>query len=210
MRHPDARRLYQHWLELCRGSIVPDRSDLEPSRIGAALRDVFILGIDNSDGWLVRVAGTRVTSFLGREPRDLDIRDLFSSVDSAQIDAILLSIKEDSMPVVAGVVARGNDGETYEFEALFLPLRHGQRQPTRAVGGIFPSVETASRIGLNIKQFEIISTRVIDFTREEDVVFGPIAADDTMAIQRRRNFRIIEGGRLLDQTTTKFPNNSAV
>jgi hypothetical protein len=210
MRHPDAKRLYQHWHELCRGSIIPDRADIEPSRIGAALRDVFILGQDNGGDWRVRVAGTRITSYLGREPRDLDIRSLFANLDSAHIDSVLASISEDSMPAVAGIIAKTPDGEVLEFEALFLPLRHGHKQPTRVVGGIFPSVETAARFDLKVDQFTILSTRVIDFTREDDVVFGAIASGDDAAIQRRRSFRIIEGGRIREQRHIDMPNNSAL
>jgi hypothetical protein len=210
MRHPDAKRLYNHWHELCRGTVIPDRSDIEPSRIGAALRDVFILGSDSLGKWQVRVAGTRITSYLGREPRDLDIRSLFGSADLAQIESILLSVSEDSMPVVAGITARGDDGEIFEFEALFLPLRHGHRQPTRVVGGIFPSVETAARFALKVDQFSIVSMRTIDFTREQDVVFGTPVSDEDAAIQRRRSFRIIEGGRIREQQLADHSTNSAL
>jgi hypothetical protein len=194
MRQEATKALYQHWHDICRGSIIPDRNDLEPSQIGHLLRDVFILGVDSHFTWRYRVAGTRLTAFAGRELRDEIFESWWCQPDRRDANRLLTGVANDSMPVVMGLKALGNDDQLYEVEGLLLPLRHGGKSGLRMIGGFFPSSKAASRLGLKIVELKLLSLRTIDHTKETPPKFGVEPIDLELIMARRTSFRVIEGG----------------
>jgi hypothetical protein len=194
MRHVATKALYQHWHDICRGSIIPDRNDLEPSLIGHLLRDVFILGVDHHGNWRYRVAGTRLTAFAGRELRDENFETWWNKDDRTDAHRILSGVANDSMPVVMGMKARAHDESAYEMEGLLLPLRHGGRSGMRMVGGFFPAPTTANRLGLKILDLKLLSLRTIDYSKPPLPAFGTEPDNLEVILARRTAFRVIEGG----------------
>jgi hypothetical protein len=194
MRHVATKALYQHWQDICRGNIIPDRNDLDPSQIGHLLRDVFILGVDHHGCWRYRVAGTRLTGFAGRELRDESFDTWWSGDDKRDAHRLLSAVANDALPVVIGMKARGHDENLYEVEGLILPLRHGGRSGMRMIGGFFPSSATANRLGLRIVDFKLLSLRTIDPSKPVIPMFGREPDNLELILSRRTSFRVIEGG----------------
>jgi len=63
MKHAASRELYAYWEERRGQRPAPERADIEPGAIRAALSDTFILELDAGDGHSFRLAGTRVCGF---------------------------------------------------------------------------------------------------------------------------------------------------
>jgi hypothetical protein len=194
MRQLATKSLYQHWHDMCRGSIIPDRNDLDPAQIGHLLRDIFILGADHHGNWRYRVAGTRLTSLAGRELRDETFDTWWSNDDRKDTSRLLSGVSSDNVPVVLGLKARGHDDQNYEIEGLLLPLRHGGRSGLRMIGGFFPAQTTANRLGLKIIDLKILSLRTIDPSKPPLQAFGVEPDNLDMIMARRTSFRVIDGG----------------
>ncbi len=194
MRQQATKALYQNWRDICRGSIIPDRNDLDPSQIGHLLRDVFILGIDPAGIWRYRVAGTRLTTLAGRELRDEPFERWWRAEDRLDANRLLSTVASDGLPVITGVKAIGQDQLHYDIEGLLLPLRHGGKSGLRMMGGLFPSIQTASKLGLRIEQICLMSLRTLDMTATPAAAFGTPPANLDAIMARRTSLRVIEGG----------------
>ncbi len=196
MRQFASKKLFAHWSEVKRGPASPDRNDLDPSALGAILQDVFILGAEPGGPWRYRVAGTRLAGFANRELRDEPFERWWSGSDRRDVGRMLDSVVEEDAPLVGGTYGTSNDQMRYEFELVLLPLRHGGRSGLRMLGGFFPAVGTLRRHGLTIDEMGLVSLRALQSQGEGAVTFGRITPSGDRAAERRRAFRVIEGGML--------------
>jgi hypothetical protein len=194
MRQKTTQALYDYWQTLCRGKIVPDRNELDPSKLAPLLQDVFILGADHAGSWRYRVAGTRLTAFAGRELRDEPFDRWWRSMDRLDANRLISGVANDSIPLVGGITGQGADQRHYDFEVLLLPLRHGGRNKVRMLGGLFPCAETARKLSLQIEDFGILSIRTLFPTGHQTQQFGTVPDNIDAIIDRRRALRVIEGG----------------
>jgi hypothetical protein len=194
MRHPASKALFAHWSELKRGSIIPDRNDLDPAAIGAILQDVFILGAGHEGDWRYRVAGTRLASFAARELRDEAFESWWRLTDRRDTRRMTEGAGAGGMPLVGGVSGAGLDGASHSFELILLPLRHGGRLRTRILGGLFPAPSTVRRIGVRVSELNLISIRALGTANPDVPAFGQKPDDLEAILERRRAFRVIEGG----------------
>jgi hypothetical protein len=194
MRQTSSRALFEHWKGLCRGTVVPDRNDLDPAAIGAVLQDVFILGADSRNQWQYRVAGTRLSAFAQRELRDEPFERWWRAQDRMDALRMLRGAAQDNTAIVGGISGRGPENDNHMFELLLLPLRHGGRPGLRMLGGLFPSSAVASRYGVQIDSLGLLSIRTLSTMSQEKHIFGREPADLMTSLERRRSFRVIEGG----------------
>ncbi len=195
MRQVASKTLYAHWSEVKRGAASPDRNDLDPSALGAILQDVFILGAEPGGPWRYRVAGTRLAGFADRELRDEPFERWWSAADRRDLGRMLESVVVEDAPLVGGAYGTSPDQLRYEFELVLLPLRHGGRAGLRMLGGFFPAVGTLRRQGLRIDEMGLVSLRNLERRGEGAVTFGKATAGTgDVAAERRRAFRVIEGG----------------
>jgi hypothetical protein len=194
MRQKTTQALYDYWQTLCRGQIVPDRNDLDPSKLAPLLQDVFILGADHIGSWRYRVAGTRLSSFAGRELRDEPFERWWRSVDRLDANRLISGVANDSVPLVGGITGHGADQCNHDFEVLLLPLRHGGRNKLRMLGGLFPSTGTAEKLNLQIEDFGILSIRTLFSAGNQSPKFGTAPDNLDAIVDRRRALRVIEGG----------------
>src|ERR1700691_6391576 len=94
MKHAASRELYAYWEERRGQRPAPERADIEPGAIRAALSDTFILELDAGDGHSFRLAGTRVCALFGRELKGESFIDLWAT-GSRQAIYDLLTISSD-------------------------------------------------------------------------------------------------------------------
>lgn len=192
MRHAASKALYGHWSDLKRAALAPDRNDLDPSLIGAILQDVFILGAEPGGRWCYRVAGTRLSSYAGRELRGEPFERWWCAADRRDVGRMLAGVAQDDAPLVGGASGQAPDRRRHDFELLLLPLRHGGRSGQRMLGGLFPAGATARSLAVMVEDLEIVSLRAMGAQRPLGPAFGE-AVEPTSA-ERRRAFRVIEGG----------------
>lgn len=194
MRHVASKLLVAHWNEVRRGPCAPDRNDLEPSAIGPVLQDVFILGAESGGAWRYRVAGTRLSGFANRELRNEPFERWWAASDRRDIARMLDGVAADDAPLVGGACGHAGDEARHEFELVLLPLRHGGRPGQRMLGGLFPSAATARRLGLQVEEMGLVSLRALGRHGGDAPAFGRLPAGFEAAAERRRSFRVIEGG----------------
>ncbi len=177
-----------------RGQASPDRNDLDPSALGAILQDVFILGAEpggaGATAWRERVwpaspTGSCATNRFER---------WWSATDRHDLGRMLQSVVDEDAPLVGGAHGTSADQVRYEFELVLLPLRHGGRAGLRMLGGFFPAAGTLKRHGLLIEEMGLVSLRALQRSGEGAITFGRATPAGDVAAERRRAFRVIEGG----------------
>lgn len=136
MKHSSTQSLYAYWNERRGPRRAPERGEIEPGAIRAALGDSFILGWDPAATF--RLAGTRVCSLFGRELKGEAFEPLWDLKDGAAIADLLAIVANEIAGIVAGVTGTTQDGQSVDLELLLLPLRHRGASHVRQIGVLAP------------------------------------------------------------------------
>ena len=140
MKHQATRDLYAYWNALRRGRSAPDRSEIEPTAIRDVLADTFMLDIDQSHAFPIRLAGTRFNGLFDAEQKGRSFLELWRAEERRNVAAVLTTVVDGACPVVAGgVAAPAGQLEAGSFEFLFLPLRHHGKTHARLLGIATPA-----------------------------------------------------------------------
>ena len=154
MKHRVSHALFTYWNEIRGQRVAPRRFEIEPSRIAAILPDTFILDCGEPGHHRFRLAGTRMSSMMGRDVRDGELAGLFQRQDHAAIGHLVGQATDQGAVIVLTSVAAplpgmadrpGVDGPEAilqagdaapgpRLEILLLPLFHTQEQVTRLLG----------------------------------------------------------------------------
>ncbi len=202
MKHQSTRELFAYWNELRGARRAPERVDIEPTAIRSVLADTFMLEVDMSRGFPIRLAGTRVNGLLDAEQKGRDFLALWHAAERRNVAAVLMTVADGACPVVAGAVAAPVGQEPTPFELIFLPLRHHGKTHARILGLIKP-IEAPAWLGLlPIGALSLKSLRIVE-ARESapqslavgaDTGASPMLfADPTPTT--RPYLRVIQGGR---------------
>jgi len=136
VKHNSTQALYAYWNERRGPRPAPERADIEPGAIRAALGVSFILGTEPEVTF--RLAGTRVCSLFGRELKGESFNDLWSPRDGATAADLLAIVANEIAGIVAGVTATTAEGYGVDLELLLLPLRHRGSSHLRQIGVLAP------------------------------------------------------------------------
>ena len=134
-----SRELHSYWNLLRGGRSAPERSEIDPSAIRGVLADTFILEVDRFKRYPFRIAGTRTNSLFARELKGGAFLDLWQESEQAEIAAIVASVADEAIAVLAGVATRPEGLPRLDFELLLLPLRHHGDLQARILGAISPA-----------------------------------------------------------------------
>lgn len=141
------RELHDYW-NLLRGERrAPERSEIDPGAIRGVLSDTFVLEVDKLRRYPIRIAGTRTSSLFGRELKGSAFLDLWQTADRQEVAAILASVANEAVAMLAGVSASPDGWKPIDFELLLLPLRHHGDTQARMLGAFSPA-STPNWIGL--------------------------------------------------------------
>jgi len=105
MKHAASRELFAHWNDRRGLRALPERGDIEPAAIRAALGDTFIIGAEPGEELRFRLAGTRVCALFGRELRDETFAALWDAGHQAAMRRLLTTVGEEEIGVVGGAPA---------------------------------------------------------------------------------------------------------
>jgi len=143
MKHSSTRQLFDYWIERRGRRSVPERAEIDPSRIRGALADTFILTFEPSTGHPFRLAGTRVCALFGRELKGEAFLDLWSREARRELQNLLLIVASESIGVVASAeraaATRLEIAATTKLELLLLPLGYHGRTDARVLGTLAPT-----------------------------------------------------------------------
>jgi hypothetical protein len=136
MKHATSRELYAYWNRVRGGQPAPYRADIEPSDIRRILADTFILEVQETSRYLIRLAGTRICSLYCRELKGTDFLDLWRQEDRGAMSTLVGAVASDAAAAVVTLDARNARDKSLTCELLLLPLRHGGPTYNRVLGSL--------------------------------------------------------------------------
>jgi hypothetical protein len=178
VKHPASKALHAYWDRLRGARSAPDRTDIDPGAIRDLLGDVLLLELGGKNRHVVRLAGTRICTLLGRELKDRPFAEVFAADEWRDLYAVLDGVAATAVPVVAGVMGETADGRTLDLELLVLPLRHRGRTHARLLGSL-TSGEWPYWAGSHaLLRLRLISTRylTVDSYPSVDLLDTPVRA----------------------------------
>jgi hypothetical protein len=194
MKHATTRMIFAYWDQLRGERSAPERGEIEPGEIRHVLADTFILEVGPERAATIRLAGTRICAFFGRELKGEPFDRLWRPDAIQDLRRSIEVVVEEAAGVVAGLEAVTEEGVSAEFEMILLPLRHRGKPHTRALGALSPII-VPPWIGLYpVRHLTASSQRVLwPSGREAKLVRGD---HDGSPVERRRRFVVHAGGQL--------------
>jgi hypothetical protein len=192
MKHATTRMIFSYWDSLRGERAAPERGEIEPGEIRHILADTFILEAAGGRKATVRLAGTRICAFFGRELRGEAFDRLWHEEAAKEVERAIETVLKETVGIVAGLSAVTDEGASVDFEMILLPLRHRGKPHARILGALSPTV-VPPWIGLYPVRCLTTSTfRVLwPARRPAKLVRGD---HDGSAIERRRRFVVHSGG----------------
>ena len=148
MKHATTRMIFAYWDALRGERSAPERGEIEPGEIRHVLADTFVLEVAPERNATIRLAGTRICAFFGRELRG-EAFDRLWHPRRGRGRARMRSrpFVEEAAGVVAGLTAgdrgrrlgRARDGPS----AVAAPGPAAHPDPRRALPGRGPALDRA-------------------------------------------------------------------
>ncbi|MBR0872999.1 PAS domain-containing protein [Bradyrhizobium tropiciagri] len=138
MKHGSSREFFAYWNAKRGSARAPERSEFEPSAVRELLADTFVLSCDGEAGYPFRVAGTRISALLGCDLKKRSFSTLFSGESRGEIEDIITSVAEETLPAIAGVTATTETGAKAHLELLLLPFTARVHEPVSMTGLLVP------------------------------------------------------------------------
>jgi hypothetical protein len=197
-----SRELFSYW-NLLRGQrSAPERAEVDPGAIRGVLADTFILEVDASRRYPLRVAGTRTNALFLRELRGAAFLDLWQAADQSEVTSLLADVTDDATPVLAGASTGLRGLQPLELELLLLPLRHRGNTHSRILGSCAPT-SMPSWIGLmaaaplKLQSFRLLgrveSPVLESASASQDIPTGDLGFGRARPVDRRGHLFVLSG-----------------
>src|SRR5262245_26378165 len=128
--------LYAYWDGLRAGRIAPLRLEIDPSRIGAILPEIFLLERLDAATYCYRLAGTRLCEMFGSELRGTNMLDGWTAADRTTLAKHLAMTCERGAATRLVVEASADSTRRVQLEAILLPLMHTESPVGRVIGAM--------------------------------------------------------------------------
>lgn len=195
MRQQATRELYSYWNSLRRQRAAPDRAEIDPAAIRSILSDTFMIEADRDGQFPIRLSGARLNALWVQELKGLSFLDLWGE-DRANVAAVLWTVMDGAVPVVAGVNAAPYGRSPLDLELLLLPLRHHGRTHARILGAMASGRHLDWMGLLPVERLELRSLRIMSATeaRVELPLMGPPPGLRDRRFSQRGHLRVLPGG----------------
>jgi hypothetical protein len=181
MQKTTTRSLYDYWNTLRGARSAPDRRDIDPTRIRAALANTFILELNDKHEYDFRLAGSHLCSAYCRELKGRSFTQLWDKRDRDALDTLVRAVTEDhaaALVTFQGVTAISTK---VAVETLLLPIRHNGSTQTRLLGAM-SALDDPYWLGVQpIMEQRITGLRLI---WPDDVTLADMARDITTSVPR--------------------------
>ena len=176
MRHSVSKDLYAYWDRLRGARAAPDRNDIDPGAIRHLLADCFIVEIDQTCEFPLRLCGTRLNALWSGEGRGAPFLGMWQDEDRREVAAALLTVIDGATPIVGAAKARARAADTegadasrreLDFELLLLPLSHFGKTRSRLLGSLAPCGEVDWFGRVPADKLEIVSLRMMSARERE-------------------------------------------
>ncbi|AHB49007.1 hypothetical protein W911_12295 [Hyphomicrobium nitrativorans NL23] len=209
-QHRATQALYAYWNDVRAGRRAPRRLEIQPAQLGGLLLDTFILERTDRSTYLFRLAGTRVSNWLGADLRTRNFLSCWGEADRAMLERHLAAISElGRVGVFTGegylsdTAAPAGSRAAASFELIVLPLMHTGHAIDRLLCLLVPLDDRAAdahspRRGLKLLAAEEIWPEGVS---REPFMDPPPALNPNVRMARivrqgRRQFRVYQGGRV--------------
>jgi hypothetical protein len=190
MKHASTRMVAAHWNKIRGGRRLPDRADIDPGAIKAALRDTFILSDKPRSKLSFRLAGTGVCSLFGHELKATAFRDLWDAPNRALVEVLAGTVADECVGIIGGGVGWTAEGFSLELEWMLLPLRQQDGNQIRLLGTIAPLAVPYWLGNSPVTTVALNGYRYIGAPLDDAA-----AAGAEFAARWRNGLRVYEGGR---------------
>lgn len=136
MKQKTLQILYAYWDGLRAGRVAPERLEIDPSRIGSILPEIFLLERVDTANYCYRLAGTRLCEIFGAELRGTNMLDGWSAADRAVLARDLKLTCEQGAATLLTVEASAGSSRRVQLEAILLPLTHTNNMGGRVIGAM--------------------------------------------------------------------------
>jgi hypothetical protein len=136
MQKASTRTLYDYWNSLRGARSAPDRRDIDPTRIRAALSNTFILEANPEGQFNFRLAGSHLCTAYARELKGRSFSQLWHNRDRDAVDTLIKAVTEDNAVALVTFQAANVGNAAIPFEAILLPLRHNGSTTVRILGAM--------------------------------------------------------------------------
>jgi hypothetical protein len=193
MKTQSTTLVFQYWDRLRGERSAPERGEIEPGAVAAALPDTFILENRVSDAGpklIIRLAGTRMCALFGRELKETPFAELWRDAAlKMELQRTADAVMDECAGAIAGLTAATATGRTTDFELLLLPLRHGGKTHSRILGAFGP-LEPANSTGADA---------IVDASMRSMRIIWPsgLPRSGPTRLASRSRFAVISGGRSL-------------
>ena len=203
MKHATSQELFSYWSRLRAQRAAPERADIEPAAIRNILADTFILEVEETGAYPIRVVGARINAIFGHELKSQSFASLWREEDQLSLRALMGAVLDDCLPAIAGAAACPRGRMRVELELVLLPLRHNGRTHARMLGALSPS-SIPSWLGLlPAEPMTLTSLRIIgaEERRARQIEDQALALEGAVKWQalpepaRRRHLFVHDGGR---------------
>jgi hypothetical protein len=134
MQQRTLQMLFAYWNDLRAGRVAPSRLEIDPSRIGGILPEIFLLERVDAATYSYRLAGTRLCEIFGRELRGTNLLDGWTAADRALLVHDLTLTCEQGAAAHFVIEASAGDARRVLLETLLLPLMHAGNAIERVIG----------------------------------------------------------------------------
>jgi len=197
--------LYAYWNGLRAGRLAPSRLEIDPSRIGAILPEIFLIERLNATTYSYRLAGTRLCEIFGRELRGTNLLDGWTAADRALLARDLTLTCEQGAGTHFVMEGSAGNARRVQLETLLLPLMHGGNAVERVIGATSP-IASPHWLGHD----KLVDKRLVSHEpvwpdgRPRSTAAGgahaaPAPSPSPATLKgERRGFRVLDGGRKED------------
>lgn len=151
----EMREIFQYWLERKPADGVPSRASIDPRTIPHKyLPDLFLYERDTGDRFRCRLAGTGLTSVLGRDETGKHLDDLLGPLLTAEeLNSVTVAISR-GIPVYCRYRGLGASGIPRSFSRILLPLSSDDGRVNQIFGMVcFGPVECRrSELGRSLRK----------------------------------------------------------
>lgn len=196
--------LYGYWNDIRADRLAPSRFEIEPSRISSVLAETFILEATDTQSYDFRLAGTRICEQIGAELRGRNFLDFAGDETRGEAEAAMASITRQGAVGIFELVGRDAQGRSAKFEAIVLPLLHGQDIVSRYLGAV-AAIDPPAWLGHEpLAEFALRVTstfwpdgrpHALLARADSQAPFRPEFEGARIVRSNRRQFRILDGGK---------------
>ena len=171
-----------YWQDLSRAKRIPFRSEVDPSRIDVALPHAFIVQRVGRGTGRIRVAGGRVESLLGMDPRGMPLTTFFTPPGRITIQHWFAEVFDRpavvELPLVSG---RGIGRPKVTGGMILLPLAAEDGSVSMAMGAMV----TEGELGRTPRRFDVPDGLIRIAPVEVTAAAGPRVTPEAQEIVKR-------------------------